>query len=305
MIALVNLLQQSPYIKALREYCAADKDDLFAAAGGYVSADKRYAYLDRGADILAVAHCDTVNDAFHFERVNLGGDDLIFSPKLDDRLGVFTILEVLPALGINVDVLLTDDEEMMQSTAALFETKKKYNWIVEFDRRGDDVVAYDYEDKDWCAALRGYFTVGMGSLSDICYLAHIGCKAVNVGVGYHEEHSRYAYMNIAEYHEQLFKFRKFYNMYHRCYFAHIPEPAWEDSWLGISGGAAWELDEDKYEKILCPHCEQSFYECEQILQMYGYSCPYCGENLAELFEKPAYLDSAYTKTQLSLDHFVF
>jgi hypothetical protein len=40
--------------------------------------------------------------------------------------------------------------------------------------------------------------VGQGSFSDISYLDHLGCRGVNVGVGYYDQHTSNCFANIAE-----------------------------------------------------------------------------------------------------------
>ena len=45
---------------------------------------------------------------------------MVHSGALDDRLGAYIILDLLPKLGINVDVLLTVGEEQGRSTANFF-----------------------------------------------------------------------------------------------------------------------------------------------------------------------------------------
>jgi hypothetical protein len=107
--------------------------------------ERCYFYKDNGSNTLAVAHLDTVQKRGWCELTQLSHDTLVFSPKLDDRLGAYVILELLPKLGINVDVLLTTDEESSNSTAMEFKTQKQYNWMVEFDRAGRDAVLYQYQ----------------------------------------------------------------------------------------------------------------------------------------------------------------
>src|SRR3954465_12674834 len=97
--------------------------------GGIVYCENtlNYAYRKtKGATVLAVAHCDFVDcDSSHF----FAKDGIVWSSRLDDRLGVYTILDVLPMLGINVDVLLTDGEESCNSTARYFDVKEHdYKW---------------------------------------------------------------------------------------------------------------------------------------------------------------------------------
>ena len=168
-------------------------------------AGDQYAFRDNGSKILAVAHCDTVQGiSRHFSVARGDHGDIVFSPQLDDRLGVYTILDLLPSLGINVDVLLTENEERGQSTAAHFVTSKKYNWIVEFDRRGSGAVVYDYENAE--AWAHEFFGLDYGTFSDISCLQHLGCIGINVGVGYHHEHTDWCHMKVNEYIEQMARF---------------------------------------------------------------------------------------------------
>jgi len=167
-----------------------------------------FIYLSRGPKVLAVAHLDTRVQKlwpFHIEY-----DNLIVHPGLDDRLGAWVIMDVLPQKGIEVDVLLTSGEESAQSSAALFKNADQYNWIVEFDRRGEDVVTYGMESAEWLDALGdAKFKTDFGSFSDLCFLNTKKC-AVNVGIGYHGEHSQRCYCEVEELRRQIARFKKFY-----------------------------------------------------------------------------------------------
>jgi putative aminopeptidase FrvX len=97
-----------------------------------------YIYINNGADILGVAHCDTVFDRRKTENFYFENENFVFSPKLDDRAGMFTLMFFLPKYypDIKFDILFTTNEEKGASTAENFRTVKKYNWIFEFDRQG-------------------------------------------------------------------------------------------------------------------------------------------------------------------------
>lgn len=217
----------------LRERCFANIDDLFLAleatgSGGEIGGKtgERYCFLDNGSKVLAVAHLDTVQQVNHFSTAeDVGGDgQWVFCPKLDDRLGVYTLLDLLPLLGVNVDILFTENEEKGASTARDFATKKKYNWIVEFDRTGTDVVTYDYSSKHWDKVLGKWFTVGHGTFSDIAYLEELRAKGFNVGIGYYNEHQRHAYFVVDEYIDQLARFLGFYHSQKDHRYGHKPTP---------------------------------------------------------------------------------
>lgn len=207
-------------IDRLRQRCWQTIPSLANEIGGTVwdTPDGTLAHKDNGSDILAVAHLDWVKVPWLFVK----GEGSIFCPRLDDRLGVFTILDILPSLGIKVDILFTDSEEIGQSTAQYFQTEKQYKWLVEFDRRGDDVVTYDYNDPDWENAIGTCFRLGWGTFSDISHLGHLGASAMNIGVGYYREHSVNCHFLINEYVAQIKRFQKFHAAFHDTAFPHQP-----------------------------------------------------------------------------------
>lgn len=182
----------------LAEVCARDEETFGEHYGMQTvvlddipGPENYYHFKDNGADILAVAHLDTVvqRDERSATFVNTHAGPVVFSGALDDRLGAYIILELLPKLGINVDVLLTVGEESGRSTAEHFETEKDYRWIIEFDRGGTDVVLYQYDDEDTRALVSGSGArVAIGAFSDISYMEHLGRKAFNWGVGYEDYH---------------------------------------------------------------------------------------------------------------------
>lgn len=173
---------------------------------------RRLFFKDNGSSVLAVAHLDSVQTTNWCEILAIPDCPLLFSPRLDDRLGVYVLLYLLPALGIKVDVLLTNGEESGNSSAELFKTKKDYNWMFMFDRKGDDVVMYQYMDDKYKALLAeyGWKEVAYGAFSDIGKLEHLGIKGFNFGVGYHDYHAMMAYCKMSQLFSQVAKFCNFY-----------------------------------------------------------------------------------------------
>lgn len=208
------------YTDVLRRRCLQPTHELMEEVGGIVECTNglNYAFRAAGNKILAVAHCDSVTcDTDHFFTKN----GVVWCTRLDDRLGVFTILDILPAMGIEVDILLTDGEESGNSTARFIEIPKtcEYNWIVQFDRRGTDVVTYQFGEMD--DDIEKFFgKPGWGSYSDICELDWLGCSAMNVGVGYHEEHSLGSHAKLSEYRSQIRKFYSFWEANKDIHFEH-------------------------------------------------------------------------------------
>lgn len=171
-----------------------------------------YYYQDNGSDILAIAHLDSVQSDGTCTVVNTAAGPLACSGTLDDRLGAYVILDLLPKLGINCDWLLTTDEEIGQSTAEEFSTGKEYKWMFQFDRGGTDVVMYEYETRELVELVEDCGArVGIGSFSDICLLAHLGCSGFNWGVGYQDYHGPRSHAWLDDTFRMVARFVKFYN----------------------------------------------------------------------------------------------
>ena len=173
-----------------------------------------YHFRDNGSRVLAVAHLDTVvrpeGRIPRFAAAKAG--PLVVSGALDDRLGAYVILRLLPALGVTCDWLLTVGEESCASTAEFFEPARDYDWVIEFDRMGTDVVMYQYEDEDsrHTVAAAGA-QVGQGSFSDITSLEHLGVKAFNWGVGYRGDyHSEKGYALLNDTFAMTAKYLRFH-----------------------------------------------------------------------------------------------
>jgi hypothetical protein len=232
-----------------------------------------YIYKDNGAKVLAVAHLDSVimpDENWTFERARLGRNgakqNYIWNPQLDDRLGVYIILDLLPSLigEDQYDILLTTDEEIGATTAENFVAPagKQYNWIFQFDRRGTGVVLYNYQGGDWTPAVSEFLTVQQGSFSDISRLEHLGCKAMNVGTGYHDEHRDMCYMIVEETEAQVRKFLRFYYTYRDVHFPHTKvvtryggysrwdDEVYENDWVknyGTGGSGWWDASTNTWQ----------------------------------------------------------
>jgi hypothetical protein len=166
------------------------------------------------AKILGVSHLDSVLEHSHFYNLSIGNDVKVINAQLDDRLGTYTLLEILPRLGIEFDLLLTEGEEIGRSTAAHFEPIKEYNWIFSFDRAGSDVVMYQYDTPLLRNDLKSAkFRPSYGTFSDICFLDHLGVRGINIGTGYHDEHTDMCHASMGELTAQVKRFKAFYDMF--------------------------------------------------------------------------------------------
>jgi len=190
-----------------------------------------YRWIDRGSDVLAVAHTDFVFGQGYRLKYQRRGQR-VQCISLDDRLGVHVILDVLPQFGVLPDVLLTDDEEIGRSTAATFDPPKDYNWVFSFDRRGLGAVVYDY--KEMIGIARHYFgKVHDGLFSDISFLEHLQCGGLNIGTGYYNEHSMRCHADLRQTMAQVKRFVTMYQDLKDTWIPHLcaaeAEPVQEDS----------------------------------------------------------------------------
>ena len=210
-----------------------------------------YYYQDNGSDILAVAHLDSVQADGECQVIDTAAGLLAVSGALDDRLGVYVILEMLPQLGITCDWLLSTDEEICAPTSEDFYPDKDYNWMFSFDRGGTDVVMYEYETPELCHLVEeAGAQVGRGTFSDICVMEHLECAGFNWGVGYEEYHSRRSHAWLEDTFRMVARFVKFYEANAATYLKHYPY--WGTS-KGSSKSTAWDWDDvtwdgEKWEK---------------------------------------------------------
>lgn len=220
---------------ALCRICTADdfspygltRTDLIPHPSGR---ERFYWHKDNGPDatVLAVAHLDTVQDDRTCQVTETAGGLLATSGALDDRLGAYIILDLLPSLGIVTDVLLTTDEESGQSTASDYDPEKDYDWIVQFDRGGTDVVAYQYETEELVKKVRDSGArMGQGSYSDIVELEHLGIVGLNWGTGYQDYHSPRSHAWLDDTFRSVAKFARFYDSNVGTPIPHFLEP---DDW---------------------------------------------------------------------------
>lgn len=209
---------------------------------GYRDGNDFYFYKDNGANILAIAHLDSVEHKhrhFYMAHDKKHGPT-VHSPTLDDRLGAYVITELLPRLGVKVDVLLTVGEEVGASTAQYFTTEKQYNWMFQFDRAGADVVMYQYDTLKRCEMLRSVLAwPARGAFSDISWLDHLGCAGFNWGVGYHDYHGPRAWASLTEMTQQVARFCRFHERYRELHMEHVWMPR-RKSWLGSGGWSGFK-----------------------------------------------------------------
>jgi len=206
--------------------------------------DDFYVYQDRGAKILGIAHLDNVDETRRCDIVETAAGAVVFSPALDDRLGVYVICDLLPKLGVQCDVLLTTGEESGRSTAAYFYTEKQYNWMFQFDRGGTDVVSYQYETADLKDKVRQSGTyMGQGSFSDICFLDDLKVTGVNWGVGYQDYHGPRSHAFLEDMFRMVQSFMRFYdaNVDEHMEYRELPRQQYAS--YGTSSATVWHKND--------------------------------------------------------------
>lgn len=162
--------------------------------------------IARGESPIAiVAHLDTVykypvSDLYYDTRKNV-----LWSPDglgADDRAGVFAIIKLIQN-NLRPSVILTMGEEIGGVGAAALASIPcpidNLKYIIELDRQGkDDAVFYSTGNEDFQDYIIGFgFTKRRGTFSDISFLAPGWEKcAVNLSIGYENEHSVIETLNV-------------------------------------------------------------------------------------------------------------
>ena len=277
----------------LKQMCNSPIKTFYSVGDVKDTKDGIYIYKSRPENkVLAVAHLDTVLNQKHFYKTNRNKDVLVFNACLDDRLGVYTILDLLPQLNIHYDILLTEGEESGNSTAQYFEAEKSYNWMFSFDRRGEDVVMYQYDDEPTRGLLKSSgFKPAIGSFSDIAFLEHLQIKGFNIGTGYEGEHTSTSYASMNVLTRQVQRFQHFYEKNKDIKLAHIPTSqinyGYHYQWgkyddlycyLCAKNRGEFEVDDGIYlcgqcfnDAEMCQHCQDIVYNYELTTGL----CKYC------------------------------
>lgn len=227
----------------LQRFCEADADEFGDMLGmtrtsvAQPAPDDFYWFKDNGSNILAVAHLDTVCGDRRAVLAQTAGGDVVYSGALDDRLGAYVLGALLPDMGLTFDLLLTTGEESGMSTASFFDPAehhdRTYDWIIEFDRGGTDVVMYQYEDDESIRRVEeSGAKVGNGSFSDIAFLEHLRVKAFNWGVGYRDYHGPRGHVWLDDMFYMVDLFVKFHAMNGDTHMPH--EMTSSNHWWGMS-----------------------------------------------------------------------
>lgn len=179
----------------------------------------KFLYVKGELPILLLAHLDTVHSQLVKTILYDQEQNLMWSPEGiggDDRCGVYAILSLLKK-GYKPFVLFTTDEEIGGYGAKAFvaydkennlELVDKIKYIVQLDRKGQkDSVYYNCNNKSFKTYIDKFgFEEDSGSFSDISIIApYFKIAAVNLSIGYYNEHRLYEYINLNHMYETMNK----------------------------------------------------------------------------------------------------
>lgn len=181
-----------------------------------LTATDEYILAEGDIPICLVAHLDTVEKIpprnIFFDNEN----KVMWSPELlgaDDRAGVYAIIQIIES-GYRPHIILTTDEEIgaVGATALVKQIPKcpleNLKAIFQLDRHGsNDCVFYDCDNPDFTKYVESFgFDTAYGSFSDISVIApEWGIAAVNLSVGYYNEHQKIEYLRFDELHQTIEK----------------------------------------------------------------------------------------------------
>jgi len=245
-------------LSKLKYFLDATTDELVSL---FTFGPQEYGFIDNDSSVLGVVHLDTVAMGKPKTSIKktISGDTVINSINLDDRLGLWILLDVLPKMGVVVDVLLTDHEEEGRSTSMFFDPKKKkYNWMFQFDRRAHAcAVLYQYESKEIREILEEYgFDVQRGTFSDISYLDGLGCVGINFGCGYVDEHTSRCMARLSWVDVAVKMFVEFFNDFKDIKMPYVFKlaPAYHQRLPLVGGASGLKVTTNQVSSNICPWC---------------------------------------------------
>jgi len=223
---LIRKINKSLNYERLLEVCRVADDDMFdwLAQQPEVAQEKdvyvgsfngraTYIYVKRGANILGVAHVDTVLDFKWADMITFpDGAKIIYSPSLDDRVGVWLLLEL--SHFMQFDMVFTTDEEQGASTITDWQennSEKKYNWAFQFDRGYDDIALYDfYYNREFREDVSMTTGSGVDFGSYTCVSSLNKFCGMNIGKVFEGAHTKDCRVKSTWIENAVLKFVKFY-----------------------------------------------------------------------------------------------
>ena len=175
-----------------------------------------YILAEGDLPICLCAHMDTVfprpPETFYYDN----NAKVLWSPQglgADDRAGIYIIIQLLEN-GYRPSIILTDMEEKGGIGAETLIKKfpecpfEDCRAIIQLDRHGkDEAVYYDCDNENFEKLITSYnFKTDWGTFTDISIIAPKWMiAAVNLSVGYKDEHQFIETLNVRDLHETITK----------------------------------------------------------------------------------------------------
>lgn len=184
-----------------------------------IISNNMYIIAEGDLPICLCAHMDTVFARQPFNFYYDSEQSVLWSPQglgADDRAGSYAIIELLEK-GYRPSIILTDLEERGGIGADML--VKKYpecpfsdcRALIQLDRRGSkDAVYYECDNQDFEGLISSYgFKTNWGTFTDISIFGpQWEIAAVNLSVGYYNEHEEIEILNMRQLHETISKVEK-------------------------------------------------------------------------------------------------
>ena len=170
--------------------------------------NRNYLMAEGDIPIALIAHLDTVHSVEPFQFFYDEKEMVMWSPQglgADDRAGVILILSILSE-GYRPHLIFTTGEEhggigANKLVENYSEAPFDIDFMIELDRCGsEDAVFYNCMNHSFIDYIRSFgFTFEEGSFTDICILGrNWNIAAVNLSVGYYNEHTKAEYWDLFE-----------------------------------------------------------------------------------------------------------
>lgn len=184
-------LREDGVIKLMRQFLKSNYTEVISTPA--------YVVAIGNIPVGIVAHADTVFRSPPKEIFYDRQEQVVWSPTgmgADDRAGIFSIMKLVRS-NYRPHIIITTGEESGCIGAYKLSTQMRQfpaplKFLIELDRRGfEDAVFYDCDNKEFESYITNFgFKTKFGTFSDITVLAPSwGVSAVNLSIGYEDEHS--------------------------------------------------------------------------------------------------------------------
>lgn len=250
---------------------------------------KEYIIAEGTLPICLVAHLDTIHE---LEHNGVAPTTVLYDAKeqlmmavggkcADDRAGVYAIIQLVSE-GYRPHIIFTVGEESggIGASALIARMKKcpfkKVKAIFQLDRRGQkDCVFYQCGNTSFTEFMESYgFETARGTFTDISIIAPAWkIAAVNLSVGYENEHSSIETLDVIWLAETIQKVRQIFDEVDKMpFFEYIAAPFTLDTWgffnnkdvciicgHPLNGGGVSRTDEYGTYKM-CKNCAEDLFD---------------------------------------------